>query len=886
MKSKKLLIIMLVTVLTLSAMTPLFGARSIEESLKTSDNPDGDNEKGDGTLYIRIWGDNVAGSDIDETTQFHARAYSDSRFENFVPTHIVFYVPTAADSVDERTDNNRYILPLPFTAPSVSKDADGTLTFYPLDASYKVKEVEVKIIDIVLSVSIEKIEDDKGNLNQADEGEKINIDVVNQYGEGVVAKVICEGFHQLNYRYTNLGGSLSASVRHVSEDTLYDVSVQKIGHTGQTIEDGLKIVDKDDEELNILLEHSLVDEGSEFTVDIQNGIGDPVVAWVTFDDGDLTPQIKHGATVTFTAPRFDPDPGEPDIREYDITATALYYDSDTATISVEHKWPDSIKLEITFLKQVGNAWVETSSIMEKTDDLKVRVEDAQDNLIDALVIFYDGIDTITQNAENGEALFTSDELPTVSEGGDSYTVSASKLGYLPDFENIIIEDDGEGDQPNICDLQIHVYSEENNNDPIEGAFVRKLGGTPQAYTDDQGYCALSLSNGAKIILVDADGYIPTVQTVQIDCDTCPIPEIEFYLTPTPSFPALISGRVLREPETGPFDYLPIAGATVETTGASDTSGIFGWFFLTVWPDEEGSSYTVTASKDGFTTESYFIDDLQPLQTKIIQLVLDEDNNDPDDSDGDGIPDDQDNCPYTYNPGQQDSDGDGIGDSCDTGGDGDGDGDGDPDPPVNTAPVAHIGNNVEDNNPRDIGETFWCDAYDSYDAEDNIVSYKWDFDYDGSNFNVDATGDFVQAEYTSSGTFTMALKVTDSGGLYDIDTATVIVNANENPVPHVDVYQKNVLQQWVYKGSSDDNSVDVTVTRPIKFEPSGSYDPDGSIDEYRWNFGSWKDWNSGGDRCHYETYYSAPDYDCVRLTVKDNFGSTELVDVHINIKYIS
>lgn len=58
----------------------------------------------------------------------------------------------------------------------------------------------------------------------------------------------------------------------------------------------------------------------------------------------------------------------------------------------------------------------------------------------------------------------------------------------------------------------------------------------------------------------------------------------------------------------------------------------------------------------------------------------------------------------------------------------------------------------------------------------IVSYEWDLNFDGPTFDVDATGSSVSTAFATDGSFTVALRVTDSNGLTAIDTTTVTVSA--------------------------------------------------------------------------------------------------------------
>jgi hypothetical protein len=67
---------------------------------------------------------------------------------------------------------------------------------------------------------------------------------------------------------------------------------------------------------------------------------------------------------------------------------------------------------------------------------------------------------------------------------------------------------------------------------------------------------------------------------------------------------------------------------------------------------------------------------------------------------------------------------------------------------------------------EVGVPVDFDAGSSSDDDGTIVLYEWDFDYDGSTFNVDATGVTATHTYLTAGTYTVMLRVTDNDGLMD------------------------------------------------------------------------------------------------------------------------
>ncbi len=63
----------------------------------------------------------------------------------------------------------------------------------------------------------------------------------------------------------------------------------------------------------------------------------------------------------------------------------------------------------------------------------------------------------------------------------------------------------------------------------------------------------------------------------------------------------------------------------------------------------------------------------------------------------------------------------------------------------------------------------------------IVTYQWDFDFDGTTFDVDATGAGPVHVYASSGVFSVALRVTDDLGAQAVSTFDITITP---PVPAV------------------------------------------------------------------------------------------------------
>lgn len=161
-----------------------------------------------------------------------------------------------------------------------------------------------------------------------------------------------------------------------------------------------------------------------------------------------------------------------------------------------------------------------------------------------------------------------------------------------------------------------------------------------------------------------------------------------------------------------------------------------------------------------------------------------------------------------------------------------------DPPVADANGPYAGT-------EDIAITF--DGSGSSDPDGDTITYSWDFD-DGNT----GTGVSPTHTYTAGGTYTVTLVVND-GKVNSDPSITTAEIAEVNDLPVADA------------GPDQSALVDETVT----FDGSASYDPDGSITSYDWNFG---DGTTGSGITTTHAYSVAGTY-TVSLTVTDNGGLT-------------
>ncbi|MCW4016794.1 MAG: PKD domain-containing protein [Candidatus Bathyarchaeota archaeon] len=163
---------------------------------------------------------------------------------------------------------------------------------------------------------------------------------------------------------------------------------------------------------------------------------------------------------------------------------------------------------------------------------------------------------------------------------------------------------------------------------------------------------------------------------------------------------------------------------------------------------------------------------------------------------------------------------------------------------NQAPVAAF---TESNEIVNVNEAITFDAADSYDLDGTIVTYSWDFG-DGNT----ATGVSVSHAYADDGSYVVTLTVTDD------DDATNTASATERALNQEPV-------------ASFTQSAETTYTdEEIHFDGTGSYDSDGSIVSYAWDFG---DGNTATGATVEHTYEDNGVY-TVTLTVTDDDGATD------------
>jgi PKD repeat protein len=144
-----------------------------------------------------------------------------------------------------------------------------------------------------------------------------------------------------------------------------------------------------------------------------------------------------------------------------------------------------------------------------------------------------------------------------------------------------------------------------------------------------------------------------------------------------------------------------------------------------------------------------------------------------------------------------------------------------------------------------------DASASYDSDGLIVSYVWDFG-DGTT----ATGAIISHTYMEDGNYVVTLTIIDNDGMETIKT-TIQVVKNKPPVA-------KLIESGTF----------VNKKEPITFDASSSYDYDGIIVYYYWDFGDGTTTNGKTVSHSYDTI----GFFTLTLTVTDNDGASDKICV--------
>jgi len=164
----------------------------------------------------------------------------------------------------------------------------------------------------------------------------------------------------------------------------------------------------------------------------------------------------------------------------------------------------------------------------------------------------------------------------------------------------------------------------------------------------------------------------------------------------------------------------------------------------------------------------------------------------------------------------------------------------------------------------VNVTVTFNASASYDPDGTIVSYAWDFG-DG-NMTTVATP-IITHTYNVTGNYTVALNVTDNDGLSDVFTVGITVWPTQIPP----------FAYFVYSPPA------IPVNSTVTFDASGSYDLDGNITQYMWDFG---DTNTTTVTTPIITHiYTAVGNYTVMLNVTDNEGLFSIFSRNITVRVL-
>ncbi|MFA5771861.1 MAG: PKD domain-containing protein [Thermoplasmata archaeon] len=170
------------------------------------------------------------------------------------------------------------------------------------------------------------------------------------------------------------------------------------------------------------------------------------------------------------------------------------------------------------------------------------------------------------------------------------------------------------------------------------------------------------------------------------------------------------------------------------------------------------------------------------------------------------------------------------------------------------PIAKASGNVKAN----IRDDVIFDASRSSSPDGEIVSYLWSIE--GNDYTEAA----IPYRFSERGDYTVTLTVTDEEGL--TNTTTVSVNvANMLPAAVM-----GKIPETINTGDA------------VEFKATNSFDFDGEIDKYTWNFGDGK---TGTGKTTSHVYEKPGTYNAV-LTIWDNDGETNTTSFMVNVQGVA
>ncbi len=176
---------------------------------------------------------------------------------------------------------------------------------------------------------------------------------------------------------------------------------------------------------------------------------------------------------------------------------------------------------------------------------------------------------------------------------------------------------------------------------------------------------------------------------------------------------------------------------------------------------------------------------------------------------------------------------------------------------NTPPIADAGEDMEGYRNQQL--IFDGSNSTDPDRRGSIVNYTWDMDDRSVLF-----GEMITYSFIQYGTYRVELTVTDDHGAYDSDEVMVQIS-NAPPVASMILITE-----------------DTVVNTDLEFDASNSYDPDGSVEEFTFDFGdgSQTDWIENPRVTH--RYNSIHIYDVTLLVKDDNNEVSDPFVIQVDI----
>jgi PKD repeat protein len=172
-----------------------------------------------------------------------------------------------------------------------------------------------------------------------------------------------------------------------------------------------------------------------------------------------------------------------------------------------------------------------------------------------------------------------------------------------------------------------------------------------------------------------------------------------------------------------------------------------------------------------------------------------------------------------------------------------------------------------------GEVVDFDGTGSFDTDGTVVEWEWDFDGDGvfGDAYYSGTDQEPSFKFDTLGQYDVDLKVTDDDDATDtldaVITIYVVSPDNIAPVALAEVVGDNF---WA--------------DQPVEFDATSSYDPDGTVVEWKWDFnndGIFGDPFDAGTPENPQKAFAEGDH-TINLRVIDNGGKSDVLDEPLEI----